>query len=121
MLNSQPSKLYTYQELKDEVEGQRKRRLEHGIKIGDFRVYFRIDLLTIQIDHQDDFLYEIDLESCNTNSELLAWIFQIHGKTWGESVLSSVLTTIDDACHVVHGKSMKYLFLTNQKLSWRAS
>ena len=122
MSDQKKLKVFTFAELTEKVEMERRERLHNGLKDGDFRVYFQKSNLTLQIERDGKGFYEIDLERCRNTSELLDWILHIHQKTWGCSggLLAAVLTTLDDACHDVFNKSTESLFIPGKMLNWKS-
>lgn len=112
--------VFTLGELFRKGSDERQDRLQNGLKKDDFHVYFRKSNLTIQIKQNDIHLPEIDLETCNNSRDLLDWIFFIHsGCGNSNGLLAAILTVLDDACYVIHGKDARTLFLSNETLNWR--
>jgi hypothetical protein len=48
---------------------------------------WEFDRRTLVLRHVGGYGYEVDLERCNTPAEVLDWIAQIEGKTWGTPVV----------------------------------
>jgi hypothetical protein len=121
MDNAKKVTSFTISELYEKVEKDRSERLQNGLIDGNFRVYFQRSNLTIQIEENGRERSEIDLEDCNTSSELLSWIIHLHGKQWGctGGLIASVLTVLEDACHEVFGSDVESLFQDGKVLDWK--
>lgn len=119
--NTIKPEFFTLADLFEIQKEERQERLEKGVKKGDFHVYFRRHDLTIQIERNGCYYYEIDLEQCKTSSDLLDWIFQIRNKTWVESssLLDIVMTVFDDACYAVYGQDAQTLLISDKTLNWK--
>lgn len=80
--------------------------------MSEYSVKYERSNLTIAIERNGQWIYEIDLEETNTPAELLDWIFQIHGKSWcTPELLHNLLTVIDEACEEIFGKSPQGVFV----------
>ncbi|WP_276137307.1 hypothetical protein [Rhodococcus sp. T2V] len=58
---------------------------------------WRLDVANYALTHAGN-RYSIDLRSCVTSAEVLDWIAQIAGKTWGEdpTVLAGLVVALDE-------------------------
>ena len=121
MLQHKGLTVYTNEELFERVEAERQERLQNGLQDGDFLIKFRKRDLSIQIKRAGQEWYSIDLERCTTASELLDLILHLHGKSWAcsSSVISSILTVINDACVEIFGKDTQTLMRQGRLLNWR--
>jgi hypothetical protein len=121
MNNQNELKVYTLTELMQKVKTEKLERLKRGVTIQEFRIYFQKKDLTIQIERDSQDWYEIDLERCTDSNELLDWILHIHAKNWGSSnsMIAGILTTLDDACHVVFGEGTEALFRNKKSINWK--
>lgn len=64
-------------------------------------------------------MYEIDLESCRTPGAVLFWIFQIWAKSWATpGVMESLISALDDAFKIFHGRGVQALVRRKGELSW---
>lgn len=113
-------KSYSLDEWYEKVEAERRDRLNNGIKVNDFRVYFQKNNLAIQIDRNGEYWYGIDLEYCTNSNDLLYTIFEIHSTQWGQSggLLSAILQVFDDACQDIHGRAAINLFKAGKIVDW---
>jgi hypothetical protein len=56
---------------------------------------YRADNLTLTC-HAGGYPYEIDLGTCTSSAEVLDWIMQIAGKTWGsDDVIAGLVRALD--------------------------
>lgn len=114
-------KVYTLAQVSEELERERRERLQNGLNDGNFLVYFQRSDLTIQIEENGRNVDVIELERCNNSDELLGYIFDIHGKNWGYQggLLAAILVVLYDACEVVHGQGARSLFRPGNTIDWR--
>ncbi len=64
--------------------------------------------------------YEIDLERCNSASEMLDWIFQVHDKPWmTPELLAQVIQALENPCwRTFHGSVQRVFAHNNRKVNW---
>ena len=71
----------------------------HGDTWGDWK-YDREGLALVYRENTND-VYEVDLERCATPGEVLDWIAQITGKTWGTvECVGHLARALDDLLHL---------------------
>lgn len=65
----------------------------------EFEVRINDRKLTLDIYQNGDWIYDIDLETCNTSAGMLDWIMQVHSKSWcTPALLYEILTFLNIAC-----------------------
>lgn len=56
--------------------------------------------LTLELDLDGNWIYEIDLEKCTTSASCLDWIMQINGKSWADAaVVAGLVEALDELLH----------------------
>jgi len=118
-----PLKPISLEDLGKIVNLERKERLKNGFTISNLTVTFKKSNFTIQFwnENKNQSFYEVDLEKCTNEHQLLFWIFQLKTKIKyiDEPVLIyGFLTILDDACIEVFKEYSKRLYYDGFKLDW---
>jgi hypothetical protein len=89
------------------------------------RIWFNEELLTIQIDlhfsdgEYDKFMYEIDLDRCETATSFLDWLYQVKGKAWGcPELLWAMMEVADEISEKRFNECLPWAYSTSEKLNW---
>lgn len=119
-----PLKPINLKYLKEMENIKRKERLENGLKINKLTIKFKKSNFTIQFwnENENQRFYEVDLEECTNDYQLLDKIFQLKKRIQyidEAGLIYGFLIILDNVCIEVFEKDSRELFQYGGfKLDW---